>query len=104
MSFATRAELRQWLEGNHGSSAGILVRLYKRGASVASVDFVDVLDEGLCFGWSESQRLKGDEISYLQKFTPRKSRGTTSERNRRHAEMLIAEGRMTDAGRAMLDL
>jgi uncharacterized protein YdeI (YjbR/CyaY-like superfamily) len=68
------------------------------------VSFEDVLDEGLCFGWSESKRLKGDTDSYLQKFTPRKTKGTTSERNRRHVEQLIKEGRMTKAGLAALAL
>lgn len=98
LEFKTVAELRHWLERNHATSPGILVRIYKRGAESASVRFEDVLDEGLCFGWSESLRLKGDSVSYLQRFTPRKTIGTTSERNRRHAERLIREGRMTQAG------
>ncbi len=102
MSFADVATLRQWLETNHASSKGIFVRIYKKNSGITSVSFEDVLDEGLCFGWSESVRLKGDDQSYLQKFTPRKTKGTTSERNRRHATRLIKEGRMTPAGLAAL--
>lgn len=102
IEFQDVAALRQWLEANHATSPGILVRIYKRGSGIASVSFEDVLDEGLCFGWSESLRLKGDGNSYLQRFTPRKTKGTTSERNRRHAERLIREGRMTPAGLAAL--
>lgn len=98
IEFKHVAQLRQWLVGNHAISPGILVRIYKRDTGIASVSFEDVLDEGLCFGWSESLRLKGDSVSYLQQFTPRKTQGTTSERNRRHAERLIREGRMTAAG------
>jgi uncharacterized protein YdeI (YjbR/CyaY-like superfamily) len=98
LEFKHVAELRRWLEGNHAAAPGILVRIYKRDAGIASVSFEDVLDEGLCFGWSESRRLKGDSVSYLQQFTPRKTKGTTSERNRQHAERLIREGRMTAAG------
>lgn len=104
MSFTDVSALRSWLESNHASSNGILVRIYKKNTSIASVSFEDVLDEGLCFGWSESIRLKGDTDSYLQKFTPRKNKGTTSERNRRHAEQLIKEGRMTQSGLAALML
>ena len=98
LTFQDVGALRSWLEANHATSAGILVRIYKRNAGIASVTFEDVLDEGLCFGWSESRRLKGNAASYLQQFTPRKTVGTASERNRIHVERLIAEGRMTSAG------
>ena len=98
LSFETVAALRSWLESNHDSSTGIFVRIYKKGSNITSVSFEDVLDEGLCFGWSESMRLKGDDVSYLQKFTPRKTKGTTSERNKLHAKQLIKEGRMTASG------
>ncbi|HEX3270393.1 MAG TPA: hypothetical protein VHR15_07070 [Ktedonobacterales bacterium] len=98
LAFQDVRELRRWLEANHATSSGILVRIYKRGAGIASVTFEDVLDEGLCFGWSESRRLKGDSASYLQQFTPRKTKGTASERNRQHVERLKQEGRMTAAG------
>jgi uncharacterized protein YdeI (YjbR/CyaY-like superfamily) len=103
-SFKTVNELREWLEQNHRSSDGIFVRIYKKGSGIPGVTFEDMLDEGLCFGWSESIRLRGDENSYLQKFTPRKTRGTTSERNRRHVERLIQEGRMTPSGLAVLNI
>ncbi len=98
LSFEDAVALRQWLEANHATSSGIYVRITKKHAGTVSVRFEDVLDEGLCFGWSESTRLKGDEASYLQKFTPRKTKGTASERNRRRAAVLIQEGRMTPAG------
>lgn len=98
VSFDHRQALRDWLLVNHATSAGVFVRIHKKHSGVASVTFDDVLDEGLCFGWSESLRFRGDESSYLQKLTPRRTRGTVSERNRRHAEQLIREGRMTPAG------
>ena len=104
MSFENVSELRAWLEHNHASSEGILVRIYKKDSGITSVTFEDVLDEGLCFGWSESTRLRGNEQSYLQRFSPRRKKGTTSERNRKHAERLIQTGRMTPYGLAALEL
>jgi uncharacterized protein YdeI (YjbR/CyaY-like superfamily) len=98
LSFENVAALRAWLLVNHATSAGILVRIFKGRSGAASVSFEDLLDEGLCFGWSESTRLPGDSSYYLQKFTPRKTRGTASPRNRSHAARLIEEGRMTPAG------
>jgi uncharacterized protein YdeI (YjbR/CyaY-like superfamily) len=57
-----------------------------------------VLDEGLCFGWSESTRRKYDNVSYLQKFTPRNSVGTQSARNLARVQLLIEQGKMTPLG------
>lgn len=101
-SFLNATELRQWLEINHLTSIGVYVRIFKKHSGQQRVTFEEVLDEGLCFGWSESMRLAGDEKSYLQKFTPRRSKGTTSERNRQHVEKLVKQGRMTAAGLAAL--
>ncbi len=98
VSFVSRVELRRWLDLNHSTSTGIWVRLAKKGSGVPSATFHDVLEEGLCFGWSESNRRAGDGVSYLQRFTPRRVRGTTSERNRRLAERLKVEGLMTESG------
>ena len=83
---------------------GIWVRVYTAWSGVPSVTFDELLDEGLCFGWSESTRRRGDGDSYLQLFAPRKRRGTTSDRNRRRAARLQAEGRMHPAGLRALQL
>lgn len=102
VSFESRDLVRSWLEENASTSLGILVRVFKKQSGVVSVSFEDLLEEGLCFGWSESKRLKGDAKSYLQQFTPRRSLGTTSLRNKRLADRLVAEGRMTPVGLAAL--
>jgi len=101
-SFATRQELRSWLEREHSRSLGVWVRVAKAGSGIPSVTFHDLLEEGLCFGWSESTRRAGDDTSYLQRFTPRRTRGTTSERNRRLVVELRTRGLMTPAGEAAL--
>jgi uncharacterized protein YdeI (YjbR/CyaY-like superfamily) len=104
LAFVDAAALREWLTRNALTSAGIYVRVFKANSRIPSVTFEDLLDEGLCFGWSESKRLSYDDLSYLQRFGPRKTKGTTSERNRRHVARLIAEKRMTEHGLAALDL
>lgn len=81
LEFETAELLRTWLEDNYATSKGIWLRIYKKSSVVRSVTFKQVLDEGLCFGWSESARRKYDDDSYLQKFTPRKTVGTQSARN-----------------------
>jgi uncharacterized protein YdeI (YjbR/CyaY-like superfamily) len=104
LAFNSGAALRAWLQEHHDTSDGIWVRIYKKASRVRSVTFDEMREEGLCFGWSESLRRPGDEASYLQRFTPRRVRGTASERNRRLAERLIGEGRMMPPGLDALDL
>jgi uncharacterized protein YdeI (YjbR/CyaY-like superfamily) len=104
MQFADGPTLRQWMEQHHTTSPGVWLRIFKKSTDIATVSFKEVLETGLCFGWSESQRKALDEVSYLQRFTPRRTRGTASERNRRLAQRLISEGRMTPAGLTALGL
>ena len=98
LEFETSVELRAWLEEHHASSEGMWLRIYKKHSGIRSVTFEQVLDEGLCFGWSESTRQKYDDVSYLQKFTPRKSIGTQSARNLARTKLLIQQGRMKSSG------
>jgi uncharacterized protein YdeI (YjbR/CyaY-like superfamily) len=98
VTFPDGDALRRWLEVHHADSPGVWVRIFKRDSGVPTVTFNEVLEQGLCFGWSESKRIRGDEASYLQRFTPRRSKGTASKRNKALALRLIAEGRMTESG------
>ena len=97
VEFDSPADLRLWLSANHATSAGVLVRL-RKGSGPASLTFHDLLEQGLCFGWSESTRYRSDHETYLQKFTPRRRRGTSSPRNAALARRLTAEGQMTETG------
>jgi hypothetical protein len=104
VEFADVDHLWTWLERAvlEGQQRGVWVRLFRAASGHPSVRFEDLLEAGLAFGWSESMRRSHDRISYLQRFSPRRTHGTTSERNRRIAARLEAEGRMTDAGRRAL--
>ena len=98
VEFTNAHALRAWLEKHYNDSRGIWIRIFKKNSGIPSVTFEEVLDEGLCFGWSESMRRGYDKVSYLQKFTPRKSRGTKSVRNLARAQALVEQGKMQAAG------
>src|ERR1700733_5865766 len=98
LAFRSAAEFRKWLSGNHRTSEGIWLRIYKKDSSVATVTYAEALDEALCFGWIDGQKQKHDEGSWRQKFTPRRAKSGWSKINTRHAEGLIAAGRMKAAG------
>lgn len=102
VTFHDREALWAWLRVHGAAHPGVWVRLSKKGSPTPSVSFHDLLEAGIAFGWSESTRRGGDAESYLQRFTPRRTQGTTSERNREIAKRLEAQGLMTDAGRTAL--
>jgi uncharacterized protein YdeI (YjbR/CyaY-like superfamily) len=104
LEFETSELLHAWLENNQATSEGMWLRIYKEQSGVRSVAFEQVLDEGLCFGWSESARRKYDDHSYIQKFTPRKAIGTQSARNLERVKVLIEQGKMKPAGLAALGM
>ena len=104
VQFRNRDELWAWLRRHHTTSDGVWVRVGRSRGPLESISFNELHEAGLAFGWSESKRRAHDAESYLQRFSPRRTVGTTSERNIRIAAALAADGRMTAAGRAALGL
>jgi uncharacterized protein YdeI (YjbR/CyaY-like superfamily) len=103
LTFASPAELEAWLEENGTSSAGIWLKIAKKGSGIESVTYAEALELALCFGWIDSQKLGFDESYYLQRYTPRRPRGKWSRINREKAEVLIAAGTMRVAGMAEVE-
>jgi uncharacterized protein YdeI (YjbR/CyaY-like superfamily) len=101
--FSDRAELESWLEKNHDSSAGIWLKIAKKGAGERSVTYAEALELALCFGWIDSQKRGFDGTHFLQRFTPRRPRGRWSKINREKAEALIAAEQMRPAGLAEVE-
>jgi uncharacterized protein YdeI (YjbR/CyaY-like superfamily) len=97
-SFKTAADWRVWLQKEHARSEGLLLKLYKKDSGVPSINYAQALDQALCFGWIDGQKLPHDAQSWLQKFTPRRKRSSWSKRNTEHVARLVASGEMTAAG------
>jgi len=74
------------------------MRIYKKASGKTSITYAEALDEALCYGWIDGQRKSYDEVSYLQKFTPRRQRSIWSKRNTEHIARLTEAGLMTDRG------
>ncbi|MGJ7905891.1 YdeI/OmpD-associated family protein [Actinopolyspora sp. H202] len=98
LEFASGEEWRNWLADNHDDSSGVWLRIAKKNAARTSVSYARALDEALCFGWIDAMKRSYDDSSWLQRFTPRKSRSKWSRINREHAERLVEEGRMCEPG------
>lgn len=97
-TFASQAVFRAWLAAHHADTDGIWLRMYKKGTGVASVTYDQALDVALCYGWIDGQLKSYDAESYIQKFTPRRTRSNWSKRNTEHVARLIKSGEMRAAG------
>ncbi len=98
-SFASSKQWKEWLAMNYAiSNNGIWLRIFKRDSDEATITYDEALDEALCFGWIDGQKKAYDEKSWLQKFTPRRSKSIWSKRNRTRVVQLIKEKRMQPSG------
>jgi uncharacterized protein YdeI (YjbR/CyaY-like superfamily) len=95
-------EFRKWLEENHNSKKEIWLIQYKKAAKKPSIHYVGAVEEALCFGWIDGVQKSMDAERYALRFSPRRPRSNWTETNKERARRLIAEGRMTEAGRASL--
>jgi len=103
LSFRSSLEFRKWLAANHRQSDGIWLRIFKKDSGEPTVTYAEALDEALCFGWIDGLKQSQDEVSWRQRFTPRRPKSGWSKINTRHAQRLIKAGRMKPAGQAQID-
>jgi uncharacterized protein YdeI (YjbR/CyaY-like superfamily) len=95
---------RNWLRKNHSDSNGVWLVLAKKGTvKPTSLTYPEAVEEALCHGWIDGQARRGDDTTYTQRFTPRRSRSVWSVRNTGIAERLLSEGRMHPAGVAEME-
>lgn len=98
LRFKTSAEFRRWLEKNDASSDGLWLRFFKKASGENCVGRAGALDQALCHGWIDGQTKPFDDVSWLQKFTPRRVKSGWSKLNTQHVERLIKSGQMAEAG------
>lgn len=101
--FATQADWSEWL-ATHTTENEIWVLYHRKGSGTPSIDWEQAVVEALAHGWIDGIRKTVNETQWTQRFTPRKPGSAWSQKNIATAERLIAEGRMTPAGLAHVDL
>ncbi|PSL42856.1 uncharacterized protein YdeI (YjbR/CyaY-like superfamily) [Chitinophaga niastensis] len=98
LTFETQQEWAHWLEKNHAQPDGVWLRMYKKHTNIVSINYAQALEEALCYGWIDGISKSIDDVSFMQKFTPRRAKSIWSERNTQHIARLTAEGKMKPAG------
>lgn len=92
-----------WLAKHHDSAPEAWLRIAKKGSGLELISIWDALDGALCFGWIDGQRKGLDDVSYLQRYCPRRARSTWSQVNVDKVAALSAAGRMRPAGIAQVE-
>jgi uncharacterized protein YdeI (YjbR/CyaY-like superfamily) len=94
----SREELRAWLSENWASTTGVWVISYKKSTGLPSVEYNDLVEECLCFGWIDSKPGLIDAERSMLYIAPRKSGSNWSKLNKQRAEAMIATGLMCEHG------
>ncbi len=103
LPFADQAALEAWLEAEHLTAPGLYVKIAKKGSGIPSVNWEQMVEVLLCFGWIDGRANRIDDTFYVQRITPRRPKSIWSAKNVATVERLTAEGRMRPAGLAAVE-
>ncbi len=96
--FKTPDDIRKWFETNHVKKTELFVGFYKLGSGKKSITWSEAVDQAICYGWIVGRRNAIDDISYCNRFTPRKSESNWSDINIKKVETLKKLDLMRPAG------
>jgi uncharacterized protein YdeI (YjbR/CyaY-like superfamily) len=99
----TRTEWRKWLKQNHTQAEGVWLISYKKSTGMPRFDYVEAVEEALCFGWIDSKPNKLDDKRSMLWFAPRNAGTGWSKINKARAEKMIETKKMTPAGLAKIE-
>lgn len=102
-SFRSETAFETWLAAHHDSDSELWLKIHKKGSGKPTVTYAQALDVALCWGWIDGIVKGFDELSFLQRFTPRRAKSIWSQINREHVARLVAAGRMTEHGQRQVD-
>ena len=102
-AFRNQTAFEAWLRIHHARETEVWLKIHKKASGLPSISAAEALDVALCWGWIDGQRKSFDELSFLQRYTPRRKKSMWSQVNREHVARLIKAGRMTPHGHQQID-
>ena len=99
----TIAEWRGWLTRHHVDTNGVWLARWKRASGKIPLDYAQIVEEALCFGWIDGVTNTLEDGRQAQLLTPRRRGSGWSPSNKERVERLIAHGRMTEAGLRVIE-
>jgi uncharacterized protein YdeI (YjbR/CyaY-like superfamily) len=99
----SRAQWRAWLKQHHRRGEGLWLVTYKKATGKPRLDYDEIVEEALCFGWIDSKPNKLDDERTMLWLAPRKPKTGWSKPNKDRVKRLIANKKMTAAGMAVIE-
>lgn len=97
-AFSDAEAFNDWLATHHAGEPEVWIRVYKVGSGTPSVSWKEAIPIAIRWGWIDGVRKSLDEVSFVQRFTPRGPKSSWSEINVAHVERMIADGTMQPSG------
>jgi hypothetical protein len=79
LDVASPQQWEQWLEVNHDAVTEVWLRLFNKTAGDVPLSYAEAVEIALCFGWIDSLARGHDEVSRIQRFSPRKAKSAWSK-------------------------
>jgi uncharacterized protein YdeI (YjbR/CyaY-like superfamily) len=102
LNLDTPEAFRQWLQKHHQTKIEIWLIFYKKSSGKQTLTIAQAVDEALCFGWIQSRLKLLDPQRFAVRFSPRHKGSYWSLPNLKRMRRLIAIGKVTEAGLAVL--
>ncbi len=103
LRFKNSQEWRRWLEENSDTAPEVWLEHHKKHSHKDTLSLSDAVTEALCFGWVDGKLKSIDGDRFILRYSPRRADSVWSRINKERAEKLIAQGRMTPGGLAIIE-
>lgn len=103
LDVASPEQWEQWLEANHDTVTEVWLRLFNKSAGEVPLSYGEAVEIALRFGWIDSLAQGHDEVSRIQRFSPRKPKSGWSRSNVERVQRLSNAGRIREPGQRQID-
>ena len=87
-----------WLSQNHQDADEVWIRIFRKGSGRPTITPVEAIEAVLCWGWIDAIKKSWDEVSFVQRYCPRRPKSVWSQVNRDNVARLTEAGLMTEFG------
>jgi uncharacterized protein YdeI (YjbR/CyaY-like superfamily) len=95
-------DLRRWFEQHAAERLEIWLNFRRKSSGKQTLTIAQAVEEALCFGWIQSRLKPLGPDGFSVRFSPRRAGSYWSLPNLARVRRITAEGRMTEAGLAVL--
>jgi uncharacterized protein YdeI (YjbR/CyaY-like superfamily) len=96
--FNSKDQLRNWFLSNYDTTKEIWIGFYRKNSGLKAISYEDAVCEALCFGWIDGICKKVDDVSYTNRFTPRRKKSNWCDSNLKRFQELSAQNRIHPSG------